>query len=270
VKAGAGRKSSPSRQPARSQQSSAQGGLRMADLSRNRVLASLTAGELDSLRPHFKKIPLHVRQVLRRQKEHMTHLYFPTAGMISNVVVMANGFTVEVDIVGREGMLGASILHGYDGTPGTVSFVQVKGEAFRIRASDCQEIFDRKGGLQAIINRYIGSQWVQLAQSAACNRLHGQSQRFARWLLMTMDRVGPEFRMTHEFLAEMLGSRRATVSVEAQKLQDAGLIEYHRGTMRIRKRKGLELIACECYHRSDLDGFLGRSIENRSPRKARV
>jgi CRP-like cAMP-binding protein len=241
-----------------------------ADLSRNRVLASLTAGEIDSLRPHFKQIPLHVRQVLRRQKEHMTHLYFPTAGMISNVVVMENGFTVEVDIVGREGMLGASTLHGYDGTPGTVSFVQVKGEAFRIKASDCQEVFDRKGRLQAIINQYISSQWMQLAQSAACNRLHGQSQRFARWLLMTMDRVGPEFRMTHEFLAEMLGSRRATVTVEAQKLQDDGLIEYHRGTMKILKRKGLELIACECYHRSDLDGFLGKLTDRYPPHKSKV
>lgn len=148
------------------------------------------------------------------------------------------------------------MLLGYDGAPGSVSFVQVRGAAFRIKASDCRSAFDGKGRLQPIVHRYLGAQWAQLARSAACNRLHTQSQRFARRLLMAMDRVGPEFRMTHELLAETLGSRRPTVTVEAQKLQEAGIIEYRRGTMKILKRKSLELITCECYRRTDLDGFL--------------
>jgi len=238
--------------------SSADGdGTQTAGLGQNRILAMLSADELDALRPHFSRITLPIRYMVRKANSSPTILYFPTSGMVSNVVMMKNGLTVEVGIVGREGMVGISTLLGYDSAPGAISFVQVKGEALRINAEHVVPAFNQGSGrLTSILRRYISSQATQLARSTACNRLHTAQQRCARWLLMTMDRVGSEFELTHEFLGQMLGSRRATVSLEAQKLQKAGILRYHRGKMKILKRRALEQAACECYRFKDLDDFL--------------
>src|SRR6267142_3345430 len=234
----------------------AHGDCRTADLVQNRILAVLPAAELAALQPYFSRIALPVRAVLRGENARMENLYFPTAGMVSSVMVMENGLTVEVAIVGREGMVEVSALLGGN-TSGAMSFVQVKGEAFAIAAEHIEHVFTGDLGLlPAILRRYISSQWAQMARSAACNRLHNSGQRFSRWLLMTMDRVGSDFAMTHEFLGQMLGSRRATVTLEAQKLQAAGILRYHHGKMYILRRKGLEDITCECYRLHDLDGFL--------------
>jgi len=233
------------------------GDCQTADLIHNRILAVLPAEELAALRPHFSRIALPVYAMLRMENAHMENLYFPSAGMVSSVVAMENGLTVEVAIVGREGMVEISALLGYNNSPGASSFVQVKGEGFAIGLKHIEEVFTANQGLlPSILRRYISAQWSQMARGAACNRLHNSEQRFSRWLLMTMDRVGADFAMTHEFLGQMLGSRRATVTVEAQKLQAAGILRYHHGKMYILKRKGLEDTACECYRLQDLDGFL--------------
>lgn len=232
-------------------------GTQTPGLGQNRILAMLPAEELDALRPHFTKISMPVRYMVRKANSSSTSLYFPTAGMVSNVIVMENGLTVEVGIVGREGMIGISTLLGYDSAPGAVSFVQIKGEAVRINAEHVVPAFNQgTGSLTSILRRYVSAQSTQLARSAGCNRLHTAQERCARWLLMTMDRVGAEFELTHEFLGQMLGSRRATVSLEAQKLQKTGILRYHRGKMKILKRRALEQTACECYRFRDLDDFL--------------
>lgn len=233
------------------------GGHKTTGLGQNRILAMLPADELDALRPHFTRISMPLRYMVRRANSTSTNLYFPTSGMVSNVIVMENGLTVEVGIVGREGMIGISTLLGYDSAPGAVSFVQIRGDAVRINAEHVVPAFNEgKGRLTAILRRYVSAQSAQLARSAACNRLHTAQQRCARWLLMTMDRVGAEYDLTHEFLGQMLGSRRATVSLEAQKLQKAGILRYHRGKIKILKRRDLERSACECYRLRDLDDFL--------------
>jgi CRP-like cAMP-binding protein len=248
----------PVRTRSRTEKSSADGNQQTAaGLSQNRILAMLSADELADLRPHFTRVSLPVRYMVRKANSKSTTLYFPTSGMVSNVVVMENGLTVEVGIVGREGMIGISTLLGYDSAPGAMSFVQVQGEALRISAEHVVPAFNHGSGrLAAILRRYVSAQSTQLARSVACNRLHTAQQRCARWLLMTMDRVGSEFQLTHEFLGQMLGTRRATVSLEAQKLQKAGILRYHRGKMKILKRKALEQTACECYRFRDLDDFL--------------
>jgi CRP-like cAMP-binding protein len=243
--------------PTKAAPRTAHGDCPTADLIQNRILAVLPAAELAALRPHFSRIDLPVYAMLRMENARMEDLYFPSAGMVSSVVAMENGLTVEVAIVGREGMVDVSALLGYGETPGASSFVQVRGEGFAIGAKHIEEVFTANQGLlPSILRRYISAQWSLMARGAACNRLHNSEQRFSRWLLMTMDRVGSDFAMTHEFLGQMLGSRRATVTVEAQKLQAAGILRYNHGKMCILKRKSLEDTACECYRLQDLDGFL--------------
>jgi len=244
-------------QPPKTASPAVHGDCRIADLSQNRILAVLPTDELAALQPHFSRIALPVYAMLRKGNARMTSLYFPASGMVSCVVGMEDGLTVEVGIVGREGMVEVSALLGYGKSAGASSFVQVKGEAFAIGSEHIEQVFTGNHGLlPSILRRYISAQWGLLARGAACNRLHTSEQRFSRWLLMTMDRVGADFAMTHEFLGQMLGSRRATVTVEAQKLQAAGILRYNHGKMYILKRKGLEDTACECYRLQDLDDFL--------------
>lgn len=160
---------------------------------------------------------------------------------------MQNGATVEVATVGNEGMVGLPVFLETDRIP-IQGFVQVPGDAMRMRADVFREKVTPGSPLYKLLQRYTQALFNQVAQSAACNNLHSIEERFCRWLLMTRDRVdSDQFLLTQEFLSQMLGVRRASVSVVAAIIQKAGLIQYSRGKMTILDRQGLEDCACECY-----------------------
>ena len=213
----------------------------------NRLLAHLPGEELELLLPHLKRVPLTHGDRIIEPHVPVKDIYFPVNCLLSMVTMMEDGSSVECGSIGREGMSGVPVL--LDAAETTMpTFVQVPGEAFRIKAATVKELYDRGGALRKIINRYIHTVIVVGSQSAACNRLHHIEARLARWLLMSSDGVGShEVDITHEYLAVMLGVRRAGVSEAAAKLQEKSLISYYRGHVLIKDREGLEASACECY-----------------------
>jgi CRP-like cAMP-binding protein len=187
-----------------------------------------------------------------------SHVYFPIGVVISLVTSMEDGTAVELATVGREGMVGLPVFLGTGSLP-IQAFGQIPGEALRVTAEAFRAEIKRNGPLVQVLNRYMQALFIQVAQVAACNRVHLVEQRRARWLLQTHDRVGADqFLLTQEFLAQMLGVRRAGVSVAAGLLQKAGLIRYARGRITILDRPGQESAACECYRvvRREFDRLL--------------
>jgi CRP-like cAMP-binding protein len=173
--------------------------------------------------------------------------YFPDDGVTSLVVALSDGRTIEVGIIGREGFIGTALAVGLSRTPHR-AVVQVSGRARRIAARTLKDILPSAPGLRRLLTRYAIVQGMQLAQTAACNRLHGLEERIAKWLIMTQDRAESNtFLMTHEHLAGLLGTDRPSVSVVAKELQDAGIVEYRRGIVKISSRRKLKEKACECY-----------------------
>jgi len=213
----------------------------------NRVLAALPHAEYERLLPRLKTVSLIVKQVMYEQNTPIKYVYFPFNAVVSEVAKMKNGQISEVTTIGNEGMLGTTVFLGSDRTP-LAAFAQVAGQAARMKASDLRAEIAQDGPLMKILLRYTQGLMVQIAQSGACNQLHSPKQRCARWLLMTHDRVGrDEFVLTQEFLCQMLGLRRATVSEVASSMQRAGLIRYTRGRISIIDRHALETACCECY-----------------------
>ncbi len=175
------------------------------------------------------------------------YAYFPKDGIASVVVTVENGNTVEVGIIGIDGIVGVPILLGAEGTPGR-TFVQIAESGFRVKAGILKREFERTGELRRHLQRYMQAYMVQSAQTAACNRLHNIEERLARWLLACRDRLASdELRLTHDFLGQMLGAPRTTVTLAAGLLHRAGLIDYSRGVVTVRNRVELENTACECY-----------------------
>jgi CRP-like cAMP-binding protein len=171
---------------------------------------------------------------------------FPISGVISLVTPLLDGSIVEVATIGNEGVVGVPHVMGESVTVRAIS--QVVGESLRMPAGAFIAEWERPGALRDLVQDYISALFAQISQAAGCNRLHTNEERLSRWLLMSHDRVGvDEFDITHEFLGEMLGSRRATVTLSAGVLQAAGFIRYHRGRVTIVDREGLEGVACECY-----------------------
>ena len=216
----------------------------------NRILAALPEEEYQYLLPHLELVALGFKQVLYEPSVPMRFGYFPNSGMICLIAVMKDGTSVEVGVIGHEGFLGTPILLGVKANPNR-ALVQLAGNAFRIKAEALATILPRTPRLELRLRRFVQAQAFHLAQSAACNRLHQVAERLARWLLMARDRASSdELPLTHEFLADMLGSRRSTVSLAAGTLQKAGLIQYSRGRVKILDRTGLQNSACECYETS--------------------
>jgi CRP-like cAMP-binding protein len=210
-------------------------------------LAALPEEEYERLLPHLEFVPLRFKQSLYEPNAPMRFGYFPNSGMICLIAVMRDGASVEVGVIGNEGFAGTPILLGVKSTPNR-ALVQIAGSASRIKAEALETVLPRTPRLELMLRRFIQAQAFQLAQSAACNRLHEVEERLARWLLMARDRAGSELLpLTHEFLAEMLGTRRSTVTVAAGALQKAGFIQYSRGRVRILDRTGLAKSTCECY-----------------------
>jgi CRP-like cAMP-binding protein len=233
---------------------------------RNRLLASLPGGDREQLRPLLEPVRLDFKQVLYAPNEPIAHVYFPLDAVVSLLTVMEDGASVEIGTVGNEGMVGLPVFLGADSLP-SQAFSQVPGDALRMEAPVFREAAERLPALRRAMHRYTQALFNQVAQSAACNRLHSLEERCARWLLMTHDRVGTDrFQLTQEFLAQMLGTRRPSVSVAAGMLQQAGFIRYSRGRITVADREGLEGASCECYEviRQEFDRLLGPGGEKRS------
>ncbi len=213
----------------------------------NLMLLSVPEHEFLTLRPSLEPIDLPRYKVLYEQGEKIEHAYFLNAGMISLVVIANDGRSVEVGICGREGVVGMPLAFGFESAP-TRAIVQLPGEGLRMSSDALSETLRNCPALRRMIERYVLTQQMQVAQTAACNRLHDMEQRLARWLLMCQDTVDSgSLPLTHEFIAQMLGTGRPTVTIAAGVLERAGLIENTRGSVKILNRKRLEDAACECY-----------------------
>ena len=214
---------------------------------KNALLLAIPDREFGLLRPHLEYLELPHHQILQEPGQKIEYAYFLNHGMISLVILTSDGRSVEVAIVGNEGMVGTSLAVGLNRGPHR-AIIQISASGFRVKSELLGEVLSRTPELRLIMNRYVLIQGLQVAQIAACNRLHEVEQRLARWLLMCQDRIGSEeLPMTHEFLAQMLGTGRPSVSLAAGILQRAGMIENIRGTVKIVNRKGLEGSSCECY-----------------------
>ena len=213
----------------------------------NIILLSISDSDYNSLRPHLEYVSLPNHLVLHDGGGKLEFAYFPNRGLISLVVAMKDGRTAEAGIVGNEGFTGTPAAVGLSISP-LQSIVQITGDGFRVEVGALQSTLETTPHLQLMLSRYAIVQGMQVAQTAACNRLHDIKQRLARWLLMTQDRVDSEsLPITHDFLATMLGTDRPSVSSAAGILQKEQLIEYTRGAVKIVNRNKLQDSACECY-----------------------
>jgi CRP-like cAMP-binding protein len=214
---------------------------------RNRILLLIPDREYRSIRPHLEFLALSQHLTLHEPSQRLEFVYFPNGGLLSLVVATESGSTVEVGVVGNEGVVGIPSTVGLSTSP-LREVVQISGDGFRVRVSALQNILRSSPQLQMTLNRYAVLQGLQVAQTAACNRLHKTEQRLARWLLMVQDRMDSGLlRLTHDFLATMLGTDRPSVSLAAGILRRKQIIECTRGTVKILNRKKLESRACECY-----------------------
>jgi CRP-like cAMP-binding protein len=213
----------------------------------NHILSRLPPEDYERFRPHLEPVELRHSQILQQAGEPIDHIYFPHRAMISLISHTATGESVEVGVVGFEGAAGISAVLGVDMSPHQ-AMVQYPDGGSRVRVGALREEFKRGGALHDLLLRYTQGLLLQTSQVAACNRLHALAERLARWILMSHDRCRCEdLPFTHEFLALMLGVRRAGVTEAAISLQAEGYINYRRGHIKIIDREGLEHYTCECY-----------------------
>ena len=213
----------------------------------NQLLAALPKDEYRRLLPNLESFLLVFGQAIYEPGDRIRHVYFPNSGIISLLAVVEDRATLEVGMVGREGMVGLPVFMGVKSSRDR-AVVQGAGAAMRMEATAFQKECDKGDSLPQLLRRYTHSRLTQVAQGAACNRYHSIDERLARWLLMTHDRMrSDEFRLTQEFLSNMLGVRREGVNKAASGLQRRNLINYSRGTLTTLNRVGLEAVACRCY-----------------------
>jgi CRP-like cAMP-binding protein len=213
----------------------------------NEILCELPRQEFLTVSPKVELVRLQPRQVLHDAGDTLKSLYFCNTGIISILSVLSDGKTVEVGLVGKEGLVGLPLIAGFS-TSATRSVVQIEGTALRIDGEALTVILPQCPRLERKLQQFAQIMTMQATQIAACNRLHEVEERLARWLLMSADRTGTNsLPLTQEVLAQMLGARRSSVTVAAGILQKAGLISYTRGDVRIIHRAKLERAACECY-----------------------
>jgi CRP-like cAMP-binding protein len=216
-------------------------------LQRNRLLAALPAEERLRLGSELRLVELGIREQIYDPGEAIAEIYFPVNCVISVVAAVEDDVAVEVAMVGLEGMAGLPAFLGAAASPHRC-FCQVPGQALRLDTVTLRRFLAGDGALHDLLHRYTQAVMVFLAQNIACNRLHSTEERTARWLAQTDDRVGSDsFQITQDFLAQMLGVRRATVSESARTLHQAGLIRYSRGRITVVDRDGLQAAACQCY-----------------------
>jgi CRP-like cAMP-binding protein len=213
----------------------------------NLILNSIPENEYQILLPHLEPVPLDLRQVLHQAAEPIACGYFPNGGVISLIVPVSDGRSAEVGMVGREGFVGAVLAGGLDRSP-HVSLVQVPSTALRIPAQALSKVLVAAPQLATLLTRYALLQGMQVAQTAACNRLHNLEQRLARWLLMSQDRINcNELPYSQDLLAVMLGTDRPSVSIAVRELQAKGSVKQRRGSVELLDRNRLKASSCECY-----------------------
>ena len=217
------------------------------DPRRNVLLGLLPDDEYRRLEALLEVVTLDVRDQQYEAGKPIENVWFPIDAVASVIATIDGEAGIEVATVGFEGMVGLPVFLGTAESPHDC-FCQVAGTAARLATGDLQRFLSRDGGLHDLLHRYTQATIVQLSQNVACNRLHSTEERCARWLLQTRDRVGAEeFSLTQEFLAQMLGVRRGTVSLTAGVLQQAGVIRYTRGRITVLDADALHAAACECY-----------------------
>lgn len=213
----------------------------------NRLLAALPKKEYQRLLPNLELVSLAFGDIIYEPGDVITHVHFPNDSIISLLSAVAERSTLEVGIVGNEGMAGISVFMGVNVSRNQF-LVQGAGTAMRMKAEVFGSESNHSGALDLLLRRYSHSLLTQISQSAACNRFHNVDARLARWMLMTHDRMGSdEFQLTQEFMSNMLGVRREGVSKAASELQRKKLISYGRGLITILDRQGMEKVACNCY-----------------------
>jgi len=214
---------------------------------RNRLLTALPTADFERLSASLTLVSLSLKQVLLEADEPIEAAYFVETGMVSYLAYLENGDAIEVGIIGPEGMVGMPLILGVDSAPAG-ALVQMEGTALRISPAALRQAFNESEALRTRLLRYMQALHTQVSQTAVCIGNHSLEERLARWLLMAHDRSeGDQFPMTHEFMALMLGVRRAGVSVTAGTLKQAGLISYAGGQMTVLDRPTLETVSCECY-----------------------
>lgn len=213
----------------------------------NGLLTSLPQRDLEQLMPKLERVFLELRKILYKPEKPIDYVYFVEDGVVSLVSSLADGSAVEVGTVGNEGMVGLPVFFGATSSP-LRAFCQVPGQALKLKTSDFKRQVENGTALRHAVNHYAQALFTQLSQSVACNRRHPVEQRCARWLLTTADRVNNKrFKLTQEFLAQMLGIRRASVNPVLQRFQKEKMLSYSMGEMEITDRRKLESVACECY-----------------------
>jgi CRP-like cAMP-binding protein len=213
----------------------------------NHIPRDLPEKQYRRIADHIEPVNLDHGKIIYEVDQPIDYAYFPSRAMVSLVTLMEDGKIVEVGLVGRDGMTGFVGLMGQPTSPDR-AIVQIPDSGVRVRFEVIKEEFERAESLQRSLLRYGYTLMRQISQTAACNATHSAEERLSRWLLMCQDRVqSDDLNLTQEFIAEMLGTRRATVNVAASNLQSAGLISYNRGQIRINDRKGMIAFSCECY-----------------------
>jgi CRP-like cAMP-binding protein len=213
----------------------------------NRILAALPRAEYDRLLPDLAPVRLARGKVLWEVGDLVRHAFFLMGGMVSLLSVTEDGDTIEVGMIGSEGLTGVSSVLLCDAIPYRV-VVQVATPALKVGVDALRREFARGGHLQALLLRYTHTLLTQVSQSASCNRFHTAEERLCRWLLISSDRANSDsLQLTQEFLAQMIGVPRTSVTAVAVRLQRAGLINYRRGRIELLDRPGLETFSCECY-----------------------
>lgn len=222
-------------------------GAAAVERSPNRILAALPETERAALEPHLESLDAELRLLIWDVDRPIEYVYFPE-GMIGSIVgVMADGTAVETATIGHEGIVGLPVFLGTDRTS-CQAFCQVPGPTLRMRVSAFRDLIGQLPELRALLNSFTQALFTLVGQNSACNRVHTMSERCARWLLLTHDRVGgDDFPLTHQVLSQMLGVRRATVTEAMGYIQERGAIAYEMGRVHIRDRALLESLSCECY-----------------------
>lgn len=213
----------------------------------NRLLAALPERDFIALQPKLRFVHLPLGASLYESGESLSHVYFPTCGIISLLYVTQKGDSAELAVVGREGMVGVSLFMGGETTPNR-AVVQAACDAYRLPSQDLKAKFAEGGAFQLLMLKFTQALITQVSQTAVCNLHHTIEQQLCRWLLLSLDRLpGNEIQMTQELIANMLGVRRQGVTEAARRLEKRGIIKYSRGLITVSDRQALEDRCCECY-----------------------